>query len=185
MLRSPSGRSRLLGAAVALSLILAVASSAFPGEKKKKRVENNKVAATPTPSPGDSLTNLPLPVGHEAKGLVLPNFDADGHLTGKLEAGTAKRIDQENVQFSALKMTTFTDENAPDLQIEMSSSILNLKTRVISSKERTTVKRADIDLVGDTMQYDTVSHRGTLIGHVKMVITGKARLRTEDETADE
>lgn len=185
MLPFRSGRSRFLGTAVALSLIVAVVTPVFSGDKKKKRDANGKVTTTPTPTPGDGLTNLPLPIGHEAKGLVLPNFNLAGQLTGKLEAGSAKRIDEENIQFTGLKLTTFTEASAPDLQIDMSSSILNLKTRVISSKERTTVKRADIDLVGDTMQYDTVSHRGTLVGHVKMVLTGKARLRAEDDSADE
>jgi 2-dehydro-3-deoxyphosphooctonate aldolase (KDO 8-P synthase) len=34
---------------------------------------------------------------------------------------------------------------------------LDLNTRVISSKERTKVVRADFEIVGDTMQFDTVS----------------------------
>ena len=63
-----------------------------------------------------SLTNIPLPIGHEAKGLVLPDFDADGRLRGKFEAGTAHRIDQEHVGFQQLKITTYTPEDQPDLQ---------------------------------------------------------------------
>lgn len=183
MLPFRSGRSRFPGVVLALALLLVVGSPVFSGQKTKKKDEKGKPIATPTP--GDSLTNLPLPIGHEAKGLVLPNFDVDGHLTGKLEAANAKRIDGENVEFSGLKLTTFTPENTPDLQIDMSTSILNLKTRVISSKQRTTVKRADMDIVGDSMQFDTVSRKGTLVGHVKMVITGKARLGAKDDTANE
>jgi len=41
----------------------------------------------------------PLPIGHEAKGLVLPDFDSEGHLRGKFEAGIAHRIDQEHIGF--------------------------------------------------------------------------------------
>lgn len=183
MLPFRSGRSGFLGTALALLVIFLLGAPVVSGQKIKKRDAKNKGTATPTP--GDSLMNIPLPIGHEAKGLVLPNFDMSGHLTGKLEAGTARRIDAENIQFSSLKMTTFTDEDTADLLIEMSSSTLNLKTRVISSKERTTVQKPDLNIVGDSMQYDTVSRLGKLVGHVKMVITGKARLGTGDEKADE
>ena len=60
-------------------------------------------------SPGEqSLSNIPLPVGQEAKGLVLPDFDLEGHLRGKFEAGEARRIDEEHVGFHGLKITTYT-----------------------------------------------------------------------------
>ena len=181
---SRSGRSPTRRTAFAFALSLALAATLFAGPKGGKNKDaNGRPIATPTPTPGDGLTNLPLPIGHEAKGLILPNFDAAGHLTGKLEAGAAKRIDVENVEFSGLKLTTFTEDDAIDLQIDMSTSVMNLKTRVISSKQRTTVRRTDLNIVGDSMQFDTVSHLGRLVGHVKMVITGKARLaEAEDET---
>lgn len=183
MLPFRSGRSPSLGVALALVLTFAVGPSVF--SKGKKREETPRAAAKPTATPAGGLTNIPLPVGHEAKGLVLPNFDLDGHLTGKLEAGTAKRIDEENVEFAGLKLTTFTDENKTDLEIDMSTSILNLKTRVISSKQRTTVRRVDFKIEGDSMQFDTVTRRGKLVGHVKMVLTGKTRLVGRDEKQNE
>src|SRR5881409_1831793 len=60
-----------------LSVALSVLISApqVPGQSKghKKRA---RATATPTASPGEqSLTNIPLPIGQEAKGLVLPDFD--------------------------------------------------------------------------------------------------------------
>ncbi len=48
--------------------------------------------ATPTPNASKEdfgLKNIPLTVGHEAKGLVLPNYDLKGHLLGRFEAATA------------------------------------------------------------------------------------------------
>jgi hypothetical protein len=143
------------------------------GTKKKKR----DLAAMASPSPGEqNLTNIPLPVGHEAKGLVLPDFDAHGHLVGKFEAGTAKRIDEENVAFQKLKITTFTPENQIDLQIDMHTSVLNLKTRLLSSQERTFVRRVDFNITGDSVQFDTNTRTGRLIGNVKMVITDQSHL---------
>ena len=162
-------------------LALSVALSASPsfGKSKgaKKKKNRGKVTATPTPSPGEqSLTNIPLATGHEAKGLVLPDFDADGHLRGRFEAGTARRIDEEHIGFKDLKITTYTPEKNIDLQIDMRTSILNLKTRVLSSQERTVVRRADFNIVGDSVQFDTVTRTGHLIGNVKMVITDQSHL---------
>ena len=127
-------------------------------------------------SPGEqSLTNIPLPIGHEAKGLVLPDFDGEGHLRGKFEAGPAHRIDQEHIGFEQLKITTYTPEDQQDLRIDMSTSVLDLKTRILSSKARTAIQRADFNIAGDTVEFDTNRRTGRLIGNVKMVITDKSR----------
>ena len=116
------------------------------------------------------LKNIPLPIGHEAKGLVLPDFDLQGHMRGRFEAKNATRIDQDHVRFIDLKMVTFTEKNEPDLKFDMTDAVLNLDTRVLESKQRTKIKRADFELEGDTMQFDTKTRQGTLVGNVKMII---------------
>jgi lipopolysaccharide assembly outer membrane protein LptD (OstA) len=113
---------------------------------------------------------------------VLPDFDADGHLRGKFEAGTAHRIDEGHVGFEQLKITTFTPEDQQDLRIDMSTSVLDLKTRVLSSKARTTIQRADFNIAGDSVEFDTNSRTGRLIGNVKMVITDKSHLTAKPDT---
>jgi hypothetical protein len=160
-------RWRTLASTVSIFLLAILSVPVLAKEKARKK--------SPSPSPGEQgLTNIPLPVGHEAKGLVLPDFDADGHLRAKFEAGTARRIDDEHVGFKSLKITTYTLENTPDLMIEMSDSVLDLKTRVLASKERTTIKRADFDITGDSVEFDTNTRMGRLIGNVKMVITDQS-----------
>ncbi len=154
------------------------ASGQSKGHKKKARA-----TATPSASPGEqNLTNIPLPIGHEAKGLVLPDFDGEGHLRGRFEAGTAHRIDQEHIGFQHLKITTYTPENQTDLRIDMSTSVLDLKTRILTSRERTTIQRADFNIVGDSVQFDTNTRTGRLIGNVKMVITDQSHLTARPDT---
>jgi len=132
---------------------------------------------TSSASPGEqSLTNIPLPIGHEAKGLVLPDFDGEGHLRARFEAGTAHRIDEGHVGFQHLKITTYTPESQPDLRIDMQTSVLDLKTRILSSQQRTTIQRTDFNIVGDSVQFDTNTKTGRLIGNVKMVITDRSHL---------
>ena len=106
----------------------------------------------------------------------MPDFDVDGHMRGRFVAGVAKRLDDVHMQLRDLTMKTFTPENKPDLDIVTSDSVLDLKTRILNSTQRTTVKRTDFTIVGDTMQFDTVSRQGTLVGHVKMVIVDRAHL---------
>jgi hypothetical protein len=167
---------------VVLSVFISVSQMAGQSKGRKKRAG---ARATPSASPAEqSLTNIPLPIGHEAKGLVLPDFDADGHLRGRFEAGTAHRIDQEHIGFQHLKITTYTPESQPDLQIDMSTSVLDLKTRVLSSQERTTIQRADFNIAGDSVQFDTNSRTGRLIGNVKMVITDKSHLTAKPNTPE-
>src|SRR5213080_1697079 len=179
MLPFRSGRSAYRGWLVwLLSVALSVLISAphLAGQSKGRR-KKARATATPSASLGEqNLTNIPLPIGHEAKGLVLPDFDANGRLRGRFEAGTAHRIDEEHVGFQHLKITTYTTESQPDLKIDMSTSVLDLKTRILSSKERTTIKRADFNIEGDSVQFDPNTNTGRLIGNVKMVITDKSHL---------
>jgi hypothetical protein len=161
---SHSGRARILGA-IGFLISLGMLRDAAIGA----------AADSPLPSPqkNTSLTSIPLPVGQEAKGLVLPDFDLRGKLRARLEAGNAKRVDENHMLFSGLKMTTFTDKNAPDLLLEVPVSTLDLTTRVLTSEARTSVSRADFKIAGDAMRFDTVNRKGTLVGNVKMVITNR------------
>jgi hypothetical protein len=168
-----------------LTSVLMCAAIAVPHVSGQSKGRKKKGRSSPSPgaSPGEqSLTNIPLPIGHEAKGLVLPDFDGNGRLRGKFEAGTAHRIDQEHVGFQLLKITTYTPESQPDLQIDMHTSVLDLKTRILSSQERTTIQRSDFNIAGDSVQFDTNARTGRLIGNVKMVITDKSHLTARPDT---
>jgi len=100
----------------------------------------------------------------------LPDFYPQGHMRGRFEAKNATRIDQDHVRFIDRKMLTFTEKNEPDLKFDMTDAVLNLDTRVLESTQRTKIKRADFELEGDTMQFDTKTRQGTLVGNVKMII---------------
>jgi hypothetical protein len=155
--------------------VLVVADVAFAAKPKGKK--QKLLTPGPTASVGEqSLTNIPLPIGHEAKGLVLPDFDSDGHLRGRFEAANARRLDEDHISFRSLKIVTYTPESKVDLTIELPESVLDLKTRILSSNQRSTVTRADFNIVGDSVQFDTNSHTGKMIGNVKMVISEQSHL---------
>jgi hypothetical protein len=177
-----TSRFWFLAICVSLGLNLLILAGNASAQSKAHKGAKPRGKAAPSASPGQqSLTNIPLPIGHEAKGLVLPDFDADGHLRGKFEAGTAHRIDEGHVGFEQLKITTYTPEDQQDLRIDMSTSVLDLNTRVLSSKARTTIQRADFNIAGDSVEFDTNSKTGRLIGNVKMVITDKSHLTAKPD----
>jgi hypothetical protein len=170
-----SGRAGFSAASSAFLLLALLSCAAFAGEKTPKPEVETKVKKA-RPKPEEGVTNVPIVAGHDAKGLVLPDFDHLGRMRGKLEAGLTKRLDEEHIEFKSVKFTTFVpDTQTPDLQIVMNSSVFNLKTQVLNSSERTTVKRADFEITGDTMQFEMITRKGTLAGNVKMVVRGKAK----------
>jgi hypothetical protein len=177
MLPFRSGRAGFSGASSAFLLLAILSCAALAGEKTAKPEVEAKSKPKTRPKPEEGVTNIPIAAGHDAKGLVLPDFDLKGHLRGKLEAGVTKRLDDEHVEFRAVKFTTFTPETeTPDLEIIMTTSVFNLKTQVLNSPERTTVKRSDFVITGDRMQFEMLTRKGTLVGNVKMVVHGKSRV---------
>src|SRR5205814_6420297 len=85
-------------------LSIAVSASDVFAQSKGHKKKQARATMTSSASPGEqSLTNIPLPIGHEAKGLVLPDFDGEGHLRARFEAGTAHRIDRDMSAFSISK----------------------------------------------------------------------------------
>jgi hypothetical protein len=188
MLPFRSGRSLRAGASgafITLAILCSVAFAADPKPSPKggdaKPRGGRKAKAEATAKSGGMLSGVPLPIGQEAKGLVLPDYDTEGRLRAKFEAATAKRIDAERIQFTGLKMVTYTPESTPDLEIDMPDSTLDLNTRVITSNQRTTVARADFNITGDTMKFDTIERKGTLVGNVKMVITDSSNLTGKND----
>jgi lipopolysaccharide assembly outer membrane protein LptD (OstA) len=168
MLPCRSGSRIVRGARLSLVLLLIGSSLAMAGERKHRK-------GSPTPAPGApkeelGLKNIPLTVGHEAKGLVLPNYDLAGHLLGRFEAATASRIDENHVRFRDLKMTTYDEHEQPDFKVDMADAVLDLETKVIDSKARTKVKRTDFEIEGDQMTFNTTTKQGKLKGNVHMTI---------------
>jgi hypothetical protein len=180
-----SALRRVLSFWLASVLMCAVIAAPQVSGQSKGRKKKAGTSAAARGSPEEqSLTNIPLPIGHEAKGLVLPDFDTEGRLKGRFEAGTAHRIDQEHISFQQLKITTYTPESQPDLRIDMQTSVLDLKTRILSSQERTTIQRSDFNIAGDSVQFDTNAKTGRLIGNVKMVITDKSHLTAKPNATE-
>ncbi len=182
MLPFRSGRAGIVGAFSGLLLLASLSCAVWAAEKKPAKAETKNPAPSvaPTkkarPKPEEGVHDVPLTQGHDAKGLTLPDFDLLGRMRGKLQAGVTRRLDNDNIEFLGVKFTTFIPETEkPDLEISMDKSVFNLKTQVLTSNVRSTVKRTDFEVAGDTMKFEMLTRQGTLAGNVKMIVRGKAR----------
>lgn len=177
MLPFRSGRAEFSSTSAALLILAFLSCAVLAGEKSPTPGAEAKPKVKVRPKPEEGVTDVPIAAGHDAKGLVLPDFDLKGRMRGKLEAGVAKRLDDERVEFKEVKFTTFVPETeTTDLEVLMSTSVFNLKTQVLDSAERTTVRRSDFEITGDTMRFEMLTRIGTLAGNVKMVVHGKVRM---------
>src|SRR6187551_2028219 len=104
MLPFRSGRAGIVGAVTAFLLPGLLTCGVIAAEKKGSKPETKSptpVVVAPQkktrPKPEEGIKDVPITQGHDAKGLVLPDFDVLGHLRGRLEAGVTRRLDDQNI----------------------------------------------------------------------------------------
>jgi hypothetical protein len=191
MLPFRSGRAGIVSAFAAFSLVILLSCAVIAADKKSSKSDAKKPAATATPAPHkkparpkpeEGIKDVPIPEGHDARGLILPEYDTQGRLRGKLQAGVTRRLDPENIEFHGVKFTTFIPETeAPNLDISVDTAVFNLKTQVLTSNVRSTVKRADFEVSGDHMRFEMLTRQSTIEGNVKMIVRGKMRTPGEEQ----
>ena len=189
MLPFRSGRAGIVSAFAAFLLLFLLSCVVFAADKKSKSAAKT-ASPTPTvaapkkptrPKPEEGIKDVPITEGHDAKGLILPDFDNHGKIRGKLQAGVTRRLDAENVEFQGVKFVTFLPETeTPNLEIVVNKAVFNLKTQILTSNVRSTVKRSDFEAAGDTMKFEMLTRQSTLEGNVKVVVRGKARTPGEE-----
>src|SRR6478609_9209745 len=106
MLPFRSGRAGIVSALAAFSLLFLLSCVVLAADKKSKSAAKTS-SPTPTiaapkkttrPKPEEGIKDVPITEGHDAKGLILPDFDTQGHLRGRLEAGVTRRVDDQNIE---------------------------------------------------------------------------------------
>src|ERR1041384_6527818 len=119
MLPFRSGRAGFVSALAAFSLVILLSCVVLGAEKKPSKSEGKTPtspattapAKKPRPKPEEGIKDVPIPEGHDAKGLVLPEYDTQGRLRGKLQAGVTRRLDPENVEIPRGEITTLISAN--------------------------------------------------------------------------
>jgi hypothetical protein len=128
----------------------------------------------------DRRIDLPVPIGHEVKGLRVPLRNGDGKVDMQLDIESATRLDADNVEMRTVSIQTYNQETArPDAKIDLKTSTMNLATNVIRSQEPILVTRNDFQLTGDGMEFNSKTRQGRVVGNVKMVIYDRKAFNSE------
>ena len=151
-------------AAAAVVLVLAQSAVAKGNKSKddKKKTKDGQDANAPA-------LNIPIPPGHTAEGVVFPVFDK-GRLQMNLKMEVAKRLDNTHMEATALNIETFDENGKSEMQIDMPRSVLDLNTKIVTSNVPVTIRRADFEVTGETMTFNTETRYGKMIGKVRMLI---------------
>ncbi len=140
---------------------------------KKKDAAESKSEAPPAQVPGEKGANklsVPVPPGHDAKGLVIPYRDSEGKLQMRFTMEIGKRTDLDHMDMTRLLIESFDEEGNEEMTIDLPQSILDLNTRVISTENGVLIKRSNFELTGKTMQFNTETRAGHVGGKVRMLI---------------
>lgn len=144
-------------------VVAAPASSptSSPNAEKKaialSKVEVDKNSSAPI--------DLPAPVGEDMKGIIIPQYDAEGHLVMNFMAEKARKINEHEVEIDSLKIGFF-EKDGKDVTVLVPHGIFNLETKILSADSEVTIKREDFNMVGSSATFDTTKRFGTMKGHV-------------------
>lgn len=119
--------------------------------------ESNKSSGTPI--------DLPAPIGEDMKGIIIPQYDADGRRVMNFTAEKARKINEEEVEVESLKIGFF-ERDGKDVTVLVPKGIFHLDTKILTTGSTITIKREDFEMVGDSASFDTIKRLGTMKGHV-------------------
>ena len=158
---------------MALGVVITITTGAGPAKEPGKGATPKEPSApgvVQTKKAGTEKLDLPVPKGQPQKGLKIPLYGLDGKLMMNFQIGVATWIDEENIKMGELHVETFKADGEKELDLDLPDSILNTKTKDITSKARVNIKRDDFEISGNTMVFNTETKRGTLGGGVRMLI---------------
>lgn len=145
------------------------------GTKKSKKSKGPK---TSDEDSSKKPLEIPVPMGHDAKGLHIPYFDGSGKRQMDFTISVASRIDEKNIRMTDMQVDTYNDEGKHDLKIDLPTSIYNSDASSITTNYHVKIAREDFVLFGESMIFYTITKQGGLGGGVRMLI-----YNLKDETA--
>lgn len=113
---------------------------------------------------------IPLVQGYDSFGLNLPDHDPQGRLRSLFVIGAMSRVDDRNVEIRESFLDTYADDGSPEFSIDLPKAVLDRFTRVLVAKTPVTLRKAEFELKGASLEFNTVTKEGGLGGPVQMTI---------------
>jgi hypothetical protein len=137
------------------------------GKEKAEPVVEPVPAAAPA-SEMKAFGNM-IPMGSRSRGFVLPTFE-NGKPNTLITADAMTRVDESRLFAEKMVIRMYGDTTDQDVRIDLITGTYNIEQQALSSKERSRVSRADFQIEGDGMVFDTKTSQGKMVGNVEMVI---------------
>ena len=124
--------------------------------------------------------DLPVPIGHDVKGLRLPVRNDQGKVEMLFDMESARRLDDQNIEMHTVTIQTYNQQTfKPDAKIDLKSSTMNLDTEVITTKEPVRITRDDFFLTADSGDFNSKTRHGTVFGNIHLVIYNRNEFQTK------
>ena len=124
--------------------------------------------------------DLPVPIGHEVKGLRVPVRNEEGKMEMQFDMESATRLDDQNVEMHTVTIQTYNQQTGKqDAKIELQTSMMNLDTNVITTKEPIRITREDFVLTADGGEFNSKTRQGKVVGNVHLVIYNRNEFQTK------
>lgn len=120
-----------------------------------------------------------IPLGTESEGAVIPSFDANGRRTSLITASAIRRIDDERLYAEGLVVEMFNTDPKNNVRLDLHTAFYHMTGGILRSTERSRVTRADFQVEGDSLVFDTTKNQGRMTGNIRMVIFDTSTLSSE------
>ncbi len=121
-----------------------------------------------------------VPPGAVNRGAIIPSFDAVGRRTSLITADMLRRVDDERLYAEKLVVQMFNPDPKNDVRIDLKTAFYQMAGGgVLRSMERSRVSRADFEIEGDSLIFDTAKNQGRMTGNIHMVIFDSSALSGE------
>lgn len=129
----------------------------------------SQTTTDPAESDGMSAIGKMIPLGFVNKNVIVPSF-SEGKPSSLLTADTLTRLDEERLSAEKVVVEIYAEDPAENLRVDLKSAIYHMQDQILRSGERSLVARADFQMEGDTMVFDTANSIGSMKGHVRTLI---------------
>jgi hypothetical protein len=126
-----------------------------------------------------------VPLGAESKDAVIPSFDETGRRTSLITADVMRRVDDERIYTEKLVVQMFNPDPRNNVRLDLKTAFYHMAGGILRSTERSRVSRADFQIEGDSLVFDTAKNQGRMTGNIRMVIFDTASFSGEEKPLSE
>jgi hypothetical protein len=121
---------------------------------------------------------VPVPIGHEVKGLRIPVRNEEGKMEMQFDMESAKRINDQDIEMHTATIQTYDQQTTkPDAKIELKIALMNLDTNVIKTSDPVRVSREDFVLTADGGEFNSKLRQGRVVGNIHLIIYNREKLQ--------